>query len=47
MLLGERFTNLAGYIMPAIVLVDNSIVEQKLNYLELDIDKIDAWIKKY
>ena len=46
MLLGERFTDLAGFVMPAIVLVDNSIVEQKLNYLELDIDKIDAWLKK-
>jgi hypothetical protein len=46
MLLGERFTDLAGYVMPAIFLVNNSIVEQKLNYLELDIDKINVWLKK-
>jgi hypothetical protein len=45
MLLGERFTNLAGYVMPAIFLVNNSVVEQKLNYIELDIDKIDKWLK--
>lgn len=47
MLLGERFTNLAGFVMPAIFLVNNNIVEQRLIYIDLDINKIDAWIKKY
>ena len=44
MLLGERFVNLAGYSLPSIFLINNSIVEQKVNYIELDINKINSWI---
>jgi hypothetical protein len=46
MLNGERFINLAGFNLPAIFLVKNSIVEQKINYIELTIDKIDVWLKE-
>jgi hypothetical protein len=45
-LLGKRFADLAGFVMPSIVFVNNSVVEEKTNYMNLNIEKINEWIKK-
>ncbi|HNW88450.1 MAG TPA: hypothetical protein PKN48_02240 [Bacteroidales bacterium] len=46
MLLGERFVSLAGYNMPAIMFVNNSVVEQKENYISLNYDSVIEWLNK-
>ncbi len=45
-LLGRRFVDLAGYNMPSILFINNSIVEEKTDYINLNYDKITNWIKK-
>jgi hypothetical protein len=40
---GKRFVDLAGYIMPSIVLLDNSVVVEKTDYLNLSAEKIKQW----
>ncbi len=40
---GKRFVDLAGYTMPSIVLLDNSVVVEKTNYLNLSAEKIRQW----
>lgn len=46
MLLGRNFVYLAGVNMPAIFLVNNSVVENKLNYLDLDQSEIEKWMNQ-
>jgi uncharacterized membrane protein YphA (DoxX/SURF4 family) len=43
---GERFIDLAGYNLPSIVFLDNSVVVEKTNYLELSSAKIKQWYFK-
>jgi len=46
LLLGPRFVSLAGYNMPSIVFVNNSVVEQKVNYININLNGINEWLKK-
>jgi hypothetical protein len=47
MLLGKNFVYLAaGTNMPAIFLVNNSVVEHRVTYLELDQTEIESWLAK-
>ncbi len=46
MLNGPRFVKLAGLTMPNIVLLNNSIVEEKTNYLNLSEERILKWYGK-
>jgi len=41
---GKNFMYLAGVYMPAIYLVNNSIVEHKVNYMDLNQDEIEKWM---
>jgi hypothetical protein len=43
---GQRFIDLAGYVMPSIVFLNNSVVEQKTDYLNLSEKKLKLWYKK-
>ena len=43
---GKNFVYLAGLNMPTLYLVNNSIVENRVNYLELDQHEIEKWLKK-
>lgn len=45
-LLGRNFVYLAGIKLPVIYLVNNSIVEHDVNYIDLDQDEIEKWLKK-
>lgn len=45
-LLGKSFVYLAGTSMPVIYLVNNSIVENNLNYIDLDQAEIEKWLMK-
>lgn len=44
MLLGKNFILLAGTDMPAIYLVNNSIVEHVINYIDMDQTEIEKWL---
>lgn len=44
MLLGKSFILLAGTSMPAIYLVNNSIVEHVINYMDMDQTEIEKWL---
>jgi hypothetical protein len=46
MLLGKNFVYLAGTNMPVIYLVNNSIVEHNVNYLDLDQKEVESWLNK-
>ncbi len=46
MLLGKSFVFLAGFNMPAIYLINNSMVEQDVNYMDLDQKEIELWLVK-
>lgn len=46
MLLGRPFVYLAGTSMPSIYLVNNSVVEHDLNYIDLDQGQIEKWLKE-
>jgi hypothetical protein len=46
MLLGRSFVMLAGTNMPAIYLVNNSIVEHDVDYMSLDQGELEEWLKK-
>lgn len=41
---GRNFVYLAGLDMPAIFLVNNSVVEHWVNYIDLDQNEIEKWI---
>lgn len=43
---GERFINLAGYNLPSIVFLNNSLVEAKTDYMNLSESKINLWYKQ-
>jgi len=43
---GKRFADLAGFILPSIVFLDNSVVVQKTNYIDLSASKINLWYSK-
>jgi len=45
-LLGRNFVYLAGIHLPVIYLVNNSIVEFQVNYIDLDQNEIEKWLKK-
>jgi hypothetical protein len=40
---GKRFVDLAGFIMPSIVFLENSVVVEKTDYLNLSASKIEKW----
>lgn len=46
MLLGKSFVYLAGMDMPTIYLVNNSVVEHWVNYIDLDQAEIEKWMKQ-
>lgn len=46
MLSGKDFIRLAGLKLPSIFLVNEGIVEKKLNYIQLDQKEIEAWLSK-
>ena len=46
MLLGKNFVFLAGTNMPAIYLVNNSMVEHDVNYIDLDQKEVESWLEK-
>ena len=46
MLLGRNFVYLAGTEMPAIYLINNSIVEHNVNYMDLDEKEVELWLAK-
>jgi hypothetical protein len=46
MLLGRNFVYLAGLDLPAIYLLNNSIIEHQMNYLDLDQSEIEKWLAK-
>lgn len=43
---GKSFVYLAGLSMPMIYLVNNSVVENYVNYMELDQGEIEKWLAK-
>ena len=43
---GKNFVYLAGLDMPAIFMVNNSVVEHWINYMELDQKEIEKWLDK-
>ncbi len=45
MLLGKNFIFLAGTNLPAIYLVNNSVVEHEINYMNMDQREIENWLK--
>lgn len=45
-LLGRSFVYLAGTNMPAIYMVNNSVVEHDVNYMDLDQEEIEKWVKE-
>ncbi len=44
MLLGRNFVFLAGTNMPSIYLVNNSVVESRIDYMSLDQTEIEKWL---
>ena len=46
MLLGRNFIFLAGTSLPTIFLVNNSMVEHDIDYMNMDQDEIENWLKK-
>jgi hypothetical protein len=46
MLLGRNFIYLAGTHLPVIYLINNSIVEHDLNYVDLDQKEIEKWLNE-
>ncbi|MBL7887902.1 MAG: DoxX family membrane protein [Bacteroidia bacterium] len=46
MLLGKSFVYLAGMDMPTIYLVNNSVVEHWVNYIDLDQSEIEKWMEQ-
>jgi hypothetical protein len=43
---GRNFIYMAGVTLPMIYLVNNSVVETNVNYLELDQEQIEKWLKE-
>jgi hypothetical protein len=46
MLLGRHFVCLAGTVLPVIYLVNNSMVEHDVNYMNLDQKELESWLGK-
>jgi len=46
MLLGRNFVYLAGTKLPLIYLINNSVVEHEVYYIDLDQEEIEKWLKK-
>jgi len=46
-LLGRNFVFLAGTNMPAIYMVNNSVVEHDVNYMDLDQGEVEKWLGSY
>ena len=46
MLLGRNFIALAGTSLPAILLVNKSMVEHQLNYMIMDQTEVEKWLKE-
>lgn len=46
MLKGSHFIYLAGFSLPTIYLVNNSVVENKVNYIILDQHEVETWLDK-
>ena len=45
MLLGRNFVFLAGTSLPTIFLVNNSIVEHEIDYMDMDQEEIERWLQ--
>lgn len=45
MLLGRSFVYLAGTSLPVIYLVNNSVVEHQISYMDMDQSEIEKWLK--
>ena len=45
MLLGKSFVYLAGTSFPTIYLINNSVVEHEINYINMDQSEIEKWLK--
>ncbi len=45
-LLGRNFVYLAGVKMPAILMINNGVVENNIDYLNLEQDEIEKWMAK-
>ena len=43
---GKNFVYLGGLNLPAIYMVNNSVVENWINYMELDQNEIEKWLAK-
>jgi thiol-disulfide isomerase/thioredoxin len=43
---GKGFVFLAGTVMPYICLVNNSVVENQVDYMHLDQGEIESWLQK-
>ncbi|MEI6124423.1 MAG: DoxX family protein [Bacteroidota bacterium] len=43
---GKRFADLAGYKLPCILFINNTIIEKKTNYIDLNYDEIKKWLKE-
>ncbi len=43
---GSSFIYLAGYRLPTIYMVNNSVVEHDINYIHLDQEEIEKWLAK-
>jgi hypothetical protein len=46
MLLGRNFVYLAGINLPVVYLINNSIVEYNVYYIDLNQEEIEKWLKK-
>lgn len=46
MLLGERFVRLSGLNLPAIYLLNNGVVEEKIKYVQLNEDSLVTWVNR-
>jgi hypothetical protein len=46
MLLGRPFVYLAGTRLPVIYMINNSMVENEVNYYSLNEEKIKEWLAK-
>jgi uncharacterized membrane protein YphA (DoxX/SURF4 family) len=44
MLLGKSFISLAGTSLPTIYLINNSVVEHDINYIDMDQKEIEKWL---
>lgn len=43
---GKKFVYLAGTVMPRILLINNSMVEHDVDYIDLDQEELETWLLK-